>query len=194
MIIFGGLAIGLFAGIIWVVVGPWLPGRGLVSGRSRRHGGRVRLGRSSSNNPDFVVLDHDPLVVAMLVALVAAVGFSMALVDSALDRRLPAAVPKAGGATLAYAIVSLLGVALILPVALAILFDQSEYAAMIRVGWGLLAVGLCTLASWVLRVRGRPEPPRGLVLTARAALLVTVALAPSLPGTHPGSGRRDRLS
>lgn len=178
LITFGGLGMGLLAGVIWVVVGPWIPGRGL--GRAAITAAMaVAIGSPSliqRANHDFVILDHDPLVVAMLIALVAAVGFSMALVDGALDRRLPAAVPKAGGATLAYAIVSLLGLALILPLALAILFDQSEYAAMIRVGWGLLAVGLCTLAWWVLRLRGRPEQPRGLLLTARAALLVTVIL------------------
>jgi hypothetical protein len=178
LITFGGLGMGLLAGVIWVIVGPWIPGRGL--GRAALTAGMaVAIGSPSliqRGNHDFFILDHDPLVVAMLVALVAAVGFSMALVDGALDRRLPSAVPKAGGATLAYAIVSMLGLALILPLAVAILFDQSEYAALIRVGWGLLAVGLCTLAWWVLRIRGRTEPPRSLLLTARGALLVTVVL------------------
>ena len=108
LITFGGLGMGLLAGVIWVIVGPWIPGRGL--GRAAITAAlAVAIGSPAliqGGNVDFFILDHDPLVVAMLVALVAAVGFSMALVDGALDRRLPPAVPKAGVATLAYGIVT----------------------------------------------------------------------------------------
>jgi hypothetical protein len=126
----------------------------------------------------------------MLLALVAAVGFSIALVDGALDRRLPPAFANAGIATIVYLIVTLLGLVLILPLVVAILLDQPDYRATIRMGWGLAVVGGCTLASWVLRVRRRPAQPRALLFAARGALIATVVLGvvTSLPHVIAAAG------
>jgi hypothetical protein len=72
--------------------------------------------------------------------------------------------------------VTFLGVFLILPLVIAVLMDQPDYRATVRVGWALAAVGLCTLASWVLRVRGQASPPRALALAGKLSLLLAVAL------------------
>jgi hypothetical protein len=192
LIVFGGLGMGLVAGVIWVIVGPWIPGRGLRRAAITALAA-VALGTPAlvqRSNPDFVVLAHDPLILAMLLVLVAAVGFSIALVDGALECRLPPAFANAGMATIAYLVVTLLGLVLIVPVVVAILLDQPEYRAAIRMGWGLAVVGGCTLASWVLRVRRRPAQPRALLFAARGALIATVVLGvvTSLPHVMAAAG------
>lgn len=192
LIIFGGLGMGLVAGMIWVVVRPWIPGRGLA--RAAVTGlAAIALGTPAliqRTNPDFVVLGYDPLVVALLVALVGAVGSSIALVDGWLDRRLARAGRGISIATMAYLVVTLLGIVLIMPVVAAILLDQPEYRATIRAGVALLVVGMCTLAWWVMRVKGRSVPPRWLTLTGRIALVAAavLGLATSLPHIRGATG------
>lgn len=88
LMVFGGLVMGLLAGTIWVIVGPWIPGRGLARALLTAVAA-IALGTPSlvqRSNPDFVILDHDPLIVALLVGLVGLVGLSIALVDGALTR------------------------------------------------------------------------------------------------------------
>ena len=76
LITFGGLGMGLLAGMIWVIVSPWIPGRGMTRALVTALAA-IALGTPpliQRFNPDFFILDHDPVVVAMLVALVALVG------------------------------------------------------------------------------------------------------------------------
>ncbi len=178
LLLFGGLGMGLLAGMIWVIVRAWLPGHGL--GRALVTGLlAVAIGSPSliqRTNPDFSILGFDPVVVALLLALVFAVGFSMALTDGWLDRHLPRAARGAGIATTAYLVIALLGLILIVPVAAGILLDQPDYRAPIRTGFALLVTGACTLTWWVMRVRGRTVPPRWLTLTGRATLVVAAVL------------------
>lgn len=192
LIVFGGLGMGLMAGMIWVVVGPWIPGRGI--GRAAITGlAAVALGTPAlvqRSNPDFFILAYDPVVVALLIGLVFAVGFSIALVDGWLDRKLPRAVRGVGIATTAYLVITLIGLILIVPLVVAILLDQPEYRAPVRAGWALAVVGLCTLAWWVRRVRGQTVPPRWLTLAGRAALVVAAVLGvvTSLPHIRAAAG------
>jgi hypothetical protein len=69
---------------------------------------------------------------------------------------------------------------------------NGEAPAPVRAGWGLAVVGVCTLTWWVLRLRGRPTPPRGLRLAGQASLLVTVVLGlvTSLPHILGAAGVR----
>jgi len=173
-----GLILCAFAGAVWVVVSPWIPGRSgvralLAAGMAIAIGTPVLI---IGRNPDFVILDHDPAVVALLVALVGTIGLSIALLDSWLDRRLPHAVTGRRGVAALYAIVTLLGTVLVLPFVLLILLTSDEYQQPLRTGWALLAVGLCTATWWWLRIRGQSSAPRGLVITARGALLVAAVL------------------
>ena len=173
-----GLIICAMAGAVWVVVSPWI---------TRQTGVRALLTAGVAiaigtplliigGNPDFVILEHDPAVVALLVGLVGLIGLSIALLDSWLDRRLPHAVTGRKIPVAFYAIVTLMGAVLILPFVLLVLLTADEYELPLRAGYALFVVGLCTAIGWGLRVRGQVSPPRGLEIGARVALLVSVIL------------------
>jgi hypothetical protein len=74
------------------------------------------------------------------------------------------------GPTVAYVIVTVLGLAWVLPVSVILLLDQPEYDAPIRAGWALALVAICTVTRWVLRVSGRPGAPTLLRLGGTASL------------------------
>ena len=173
-----GLISGVLAGVLWVIVSPWIPRhtgvRALLTA-----GIAIAIGTPLliiGRNPDFVILDHDPRVVSLLVALVGLIGLSIALLDSWLDRRLPHAVTGRKGPAVFYATVTLMGAVLVLPFVLLVFLTSDEYQLPLRAGYALLVVGLCTAIWWGLRVRGRVTTPRGLVTAARGALLVAVML------------------
>lgn len=178
LITFGGLGMGLVAGTIWVIVGPWVPGRGVARALVTA-GAAIALGTPllvQRTNIDFAILDHDPVVVALLIGLVGLVGFSIALVDDALDARLPHPHRWRRVSAAAYLLICVLGLVLIVPVVVSILLGQPEYEALVRAGWALAAVGACTLAWWVARLQGRSVPPRALRLAATVSLVIAVAL------------------
>jgi hypothetical protein len=189
---FSGVGIGLLAGTIWVIVSPWLPGRGL--GRASITAiAAMALGTPAlvqRTNSDFEVFGHDPIVVGLLVGLVGLVGFSIALVDGALDARLPHPLGWIKPSTTVYLVVTLIGLILILPIAVTFLLDRPEYRAPVRAGWALAVVGACTLTWWVLRVMGRSAPPKALQLAGRVSLLIAVVLGfvTSLPHVLTAAG------
>jgi hypothetical protein len=189
---FGGLGMGLVAGTIWVIVSPWIPGRGLARALATAVAA-IAIGTPSLvqlTNFDFVILDHDRVVVGLLVGLVGLVGFSMALVDGALDARLPHPPPGLTTWVIFYVIVALIGMLLVLPAVVSTLMDKPEYRAPIRAGWALAAAGACTLALWLLRLRGQAEPPKMLRLAGAVSLLVAVILGAvtSLPHILAAAG------
>lgn len=166
-----------------------------ASARSRWSAPWVSIGTPElidGRNPDFVFLDHDRVVVALLVALVGLIGLSIALVDGWLDRRLPHAVSGRRMPVTLYAIVALLGALLVFPFVLLVFLTSDSYGAPLRAGYALIVVGLCTVSWWVLRVRGRSSAPKLLVVTGRAALLVAVVLglATELPHISRAMGLR----
>ena len=192
LLVFGGLGIGLMAAVLWVIVRPWLPGHGLgralVTGLLAMALGSPLL--IQRTNPDFIILGYDPAVVALLLALVFAVGFSMAIADGWLDRRMPHPVlgddPSAAG----YLGITFLGLFLILPLVVVTMISEPTYRAPIRAGWGLAVVGLCTLAWWVLRARGRTAPPRVLTVMGGLSLLgvAVLGVVTSLPHLRAAMG------
>jgi hypothetical protein len=180
-----GLISGALAGVLWVIVSPWIPGHTgirawLTAGIAITIGTPVLI---ISRNPDFVILDHDPGV-ALLVALVGLSGLSIALLDSWLDRRLPHAVTGRKGPVVFCATVTLMGAVLVLPFVLLVFLTSDEYKLPLRAGYALLVVGLCTATWWGLRVRGRVSTPRGLVIAARGALLVAIILGMLTSAPH----------
>jgi len=181
-----GLILCALAGVLWVIVSPWIPGqtgvRALLTAGIAIATGTPEL--IIGRNPDFVILDHDPVVVALLVALVGLIGLSIALLDSWLDRRLPHAVRGRKGPAVFYATVTLMGAVLVLPFVLLVFLASDEYQLPLRAGYALLVVGLCTATWWGLRVRGRVNAPRGLVIAARGALLVAVMLGVLTSAPH----------
>lgn len=170
-----GAVIGLLAGPVWVVVSPWIPGTGL---------GRAlmtipiavalgAIGLIEANNPDFSTLGNDPQVVAVLLVLVAVIGFLFALGDDWLDRRLPHTTIGRTGLALTYGLVAAAGAVLILPLAVGgYLQSSSQGGALIAVA--LVGVGISTLWWWFGRLRGETLPTRTLTLVGRATLLAAV--------------------
>ncbi len=181
-----GLISGTLAGATWVIVSPWIPGpagvRALLTA-----GVAIAIGTPLliiGRNPDFVILDHDPRVVSLLVALVGLIGLSIALIDGWLDRRLPHAVTGRRGPGVFYATVTLVGAVLVLPFVLLVFLTSDEYQLPLRAGHALLGVGLCTATGWGLRVRGRASTPRNLVIAARGIVLVAVILGVLTSAPH----------
>lgn len=174
LLLFAGLFFGVSAGTVWVVVSPWIPGVGLARAILAMPIAVAlgTLGLIRSENRDFSVLGHDPTVVAMLIALVALIGLSIALVDGWLDRRLPHATSARTGAAMLYVIVTLLGAVLVLPLVVSGYFaPESRW-----VGIALVVIGLATVYRWVLRFRGHPRPTTILTIAGRTALLAAVVL------------------
>lgn len=170
-----GLLFGGFGAILWVVVSPWLPGHGIRRALVAMPvtvaiGGNTLI---QGENPDFRVLEHSPLVVAMLVGLVAVFGLVLALLDDRLDDRLPAAGTGSSGLSIAYAVLIAGGV-LLLPLAIGAFFDARSGAPAL--GLALVANGFATSAWWVLRYGGATRPGRHLMIAGRAALLSAVVL------------------
>jgi hypothetical protein len=185
LVLFGLIACAL-AGVVWVVVSPWMPGRPVVRALLTA-GVAIAIGTPVliiGRNPDFAILDHDPRVVLMLVVLVGLIGLSMALVDSWLDRRLPHALPGRKSPIVLYATVTLMGTVLVLPFVLLVFLTADEYQAPLRAGFALLAVGLSTATWWGMRLRGRTNPPPSLMIAARGALLVAVVLGVLTTAPH----------
>ncbi|HEY8762628.1 MAG TPA: hypothetical protein VIM18_00410 [Solirubrobacteraceae bacterium] len=177
LVLFGLISCAL-AGALWVIVSPWIPGHNGVRALLTA-GIAIAIGTPLliiGRNPDFVILDHDPIVVSLLVALVGLIGLSIALLDSWLDRRLPHAVTGRKGPAVFYATVTLMGAVLVLPFVLLVFLTSDEYYLPLRAGYALLVVGLCTATWWGLRVRGRVTTPRGLVIAARGAVLIAIML------------------
>lgn len=171
LLAFGALA-GAIAAPIWVVVSPWIPGSGwrravLAVPVALAFG---LVGLVDGANHDFFVLRRDPAVIAILAALVAAFGVLFVLVDEALDRRLP---PASGRAATGYALLSVVGMVVVVPLALA--FVSATEPLVVLTGLGLVAVGLATLYRWILLVGGREEPswlPRAGLIALVAAMAV----------------------
>lgn len=173
LLLFGGLFAGIAAGVIWVVVSPWIPGRRwrrwtLVMPIAVALGGFILVG---SRNPDFNILGPDAANIAMLLLLVALTGAAVASLDAALDRRLPAA--RSMLSVVAYGAVVAVGLAF-LPVVVD-LYNSLDICACQRAprqtALALLVVGLATAGSWVYRIAtGRPDVPRPLVIAGRVGL------------------------
>jgi hypothetical protein len=167
-----GIFLGAGVAAIWVVVSPWIPGTGI---RRALWAMPIAVGLGGSalidgGNPDFFILQHDARVVAVLIALIAVIGLLFALVDDALDRRLP---PARGAAFVAY--LGLTGVGIVIALGVLLSFLTAPETVTVLMGVALTAVGLATLGTWVLRARGRTRPT-WLVVAGRVALVVAVVL------------------
>lgn len=170
LVLFVGLFFGVVAGSLWVVIAPWLaerPGlRAAVAVPIALALGT--MGLVDDRNPDFALLEHDPVVVGSLVLLVGLFGPALVLAERWLDGRLPRPGPGDGAVLVGYATVAVLGglltFAAVVPVFLG--------SRLVVSGLALVVVGLATLASWRLRWLRRPPAPSGLAAAARVALAI----------------------
>lgn len=167
-----GLFFGLAGATVWVVVAPWLPGG---VGRRAVLAIPVAVALTSvslvqASNPDFRILRHDVATVVMLLGLVAVAGLVISLVDSWLDRRLPAANASAS-ADGVYLALSLAGGGLLFPIVVAsYVFGEGP------LGMAIVATGLATLVFWVRRYQRETPRPPWLVVAGRGSLIAAMVL------------------
>lgn len=179
LLVFGGIGAGLLAGVVWVVVAPWIPrGRGRIAaaGLAGIALGGFRL--VEARNPDFIVLGrNEVVVVASLVALVGLVAAATAWFDARLERRLPRPQRFGSRSGVAYVLITIAG-ALTLEQVVRIYLDPSFSRHVPgATGWALLVVGIATLVGWVVRIRGGlADRPVALMAAGRIGLVAAALL------------------
>lgn len=180
LITFGGLLGGAVAGVVWVVVSPWIPGTGvrraaLVTLIAVALGGFILI---EADNPDFIILGRfEAPIVGMLVALVALVGSGTAWLDGWFERHLPRPGADPRLQALGYGAIAVVG----LPFALLTLRTYLDPTVAddppVGVGWALVATGAATITWWAARIAtGRSERPPALLAAGRIALVAAVIL------------------
>ncbi len=171
--LFGGVAGGLIAAPVWVVMKPWIPVRWAVVGLGAVAIGGFQL--VSSDNRDFDILEGPALDIVLLLALVFVFGAVLSALDRFLDRRLPRA--DRAGPVVVYGLVTAVGL-IFVPLGLLLQFmpgfDERAYPP-IWTGVFVCATALVTIWWWVDRIRGKTEPSLiqrrlGAGLAAAAAL------------------------
>lgn len=186
LIFFASLLGAIAVGVSWVVISPWLPGRGIVRGLIAAPFAAVlgSFALITGGNPDFVVLRHDPLVVVSLLALVASTAPAVALVDGWLDRRLPRTASLSTPAGVGYLSIAAIGALLGGP---AFVRGAMTPEAAQPLALTIVLVGLVTVFWWGARVAGR-ELPTTVLRTAVWAVLLggvgfgAIKLLPELRG------------
>ena len=180
LITFGGLGAGLVAGVLWVILSPWLPWTG---GRRWLAAMPIALALGAfilveSTNLDFTLVGPTWLILVLLFALVALAGAATAWLDEALERRLPRVSPAVRWPLGLYAVIALLGVPALALTASAFLSEAySRGPTPWGVGWALVVVGLATLILWSRRIAGvTAPPPSALISGARLALVAALGL------------------
>ncbi len=172
-----GLFAGVFVGTIWVAVRPWLPEslplRAIAAIPLAI--GLGSFGLIEADNPDFIILGHDLLVVAVLLALVGLVGPAMALVEAWLDRHLPWPESDRDRGAAVYAGISVIGLFLVLPL-VALTYVSTLWPA----GVALIVTGLATTYWWLLRYRGAERPPTSVRVVGSVGLVAATVLGLSL--------------
>jgi hypothetical protein len=186
LVLFGAI-VGLFVGTTWVALAPWIPGSGWRRALATMPvaialGG---VGLVDGANRDFLVLEHAPLVVVLLLVLVGAIGFAVALTDEGLDRVLPRVENGSARRIGVYGVLAGIGALLTVPLLLGLLSDGRPRVGVVL---AFLVAGGATVVWWRLRSSGETSPPRALLLVARASLVAivilgTIDLAPEVSRT-----------
>ena len=173
LLLFGGVAGGLIAATVWVVMRPWIPQNLATVGLGAVCIGAFQL--VASDNRDFDVLEGPALDLALLLALVFGFGAFLWTFDRFLDKKLPRG--DRTGPVVAYGVVTAVGLTFA-PLGLFLQFmpgfDERAYSP-IWTGVFVTGTALVTIWWWVDRVRGRTEPMAvqrrlGSGLAAAAAL------------------------
>ncbi len=174
LVVFMGLFAGVAAAVVWVTARPWIPGRTRVR-IVLAMPIAVALGSFAiieGTNPDFAVLGHDPLVVALLVGVIALIGAGVAALDAWLDGRLPYPTSGASPSTAAYGMLAGLGGLLA-----ALMIVPAYFVPALRpVGIALVVTGAATVAWWIQRTRGVEAPRAWTIIVGRTGLAAAVVI------------------
>jgi hypothetical protein len=174
LFLFGGMFAGFLAGVVWVVVSPWIPWSGprrwlLAMPLAVALGGFFLV---QSTNRDFQILDSVGPIVVMLLVLVALIGAATAWLDERLERWLPRPGRRRIGPLVLYGAIGALGAPAFV-LAISAYFSRGFGPAdpPERVGYALLASGLATALWWATRIAtGRLHKPSALLATGRIGL------------------------
>jgi hypothetical protein len=179
LIIFGGLLVGAAASVVWVAIQEWIPGRLRVRALLAMPIAVALTGFQlvRPENHDFRILAPVGPILVLLLALVAIAGFAFAVVDGWLDRRLPKPAQRLTPSVVIYVLMILAGLPFfLLTVRMYLEPGFAVRNAPVGSGLAILAVGLVTVAAWLVRIAGgRREPPPALRFLGSGALAVAVA-------------------
>jgi hypothetical protein len=171
LLIFGGLAGGLFAGVVWVIVKQWIPDNPFAVGL-----GAVAIGGFlliEADNPDFLILRPPGLDLVLLLALIFLFGVVLHWFDKVFDRRLPAR--RGPVSTIVFLLLAVVGVAVAIPTFGN--FFSSNFCGCaeppVWTGIFLAVTAVVTASWWVLDLRGAQQPPAGLQLIGRVTTTAT---------------------
>lgn len=181
LVVFVGLLATMFLAVIWVVVSPWLPASPWVRAAAAAVVA-VALGTVTlvdGDNIDFVILAHDPVVIASLLVLIAATAPAMVVVDRWLDRHMPRPATPATLSGVVYLALGGLGSIVAVLLLLTSATDPRSLGFVVTI----VGTGAFTLLWWARRLRGDAAQTRTMRLGARATIVVGtgVGLAVLLP-------------
>jgi len=156
ILIFGGIAGGLAAAPVWVVIKPWIPRKWAVVGLGAVAIGGFQL--VASDNRDFDILERPALDLFLLLTLVFIFGAVLHLLDRFLESRMPRG--DRTGPLVVYGAITAVGL-VIAPLGLVLQFMPSFADRAHSPIWTAVFVcgtGLITLWWWIDRERGKTEP------------------------------------
>lgn len=178
LIIFGGLLVGAAASVVWVAIQEWIPGRTSTRALLAMPIAVALTGFQlvRPENHDFRILAPVGPILVLLLGLVAIAGFAFALLDGWLDRRLPKPPTRPTPSVAIYALMILAGLPFfLLTVRMYLEPGFAVRNAPVGSGLAIFAVGVVTVAAWLVRVvRRRRDPPRLLRILGGTALAVAV--------------------
>jgi hypothetical protein len=146
LIVFAGVAGGLMAGTVWVLVREWLPQQ---AGQRIPLAGLLAACTGSqaviAHNRDFHILNPVELHIVMFVMLAALTGLTTAALDRWLDRRLP----RGDVAGALYGGLAAFGLVFALPVMVfELVLDGGSRLPQWPSGVALLSVTIATTLGW----------------------------------------------
>lgn len=175
LLVFGGLASGLAAGVVWALTAEWVPRRWWAVGLATTALGSPFL--IDPDNRDFLILDPPVVDLALLLALLFGFGVVLLALDRFLTRRMAVAAGDLG--TALQSLLVMAAASLAVPTFGSFFLRDFCFCADPPWWTGTFLVAAAGASSWwwVAELRGRQEHRRRSARVGRAAMAVAVAVA-----------------